>query len=153
MGSRGAVHGVIAAPGHDPPDLARRVRRSLGGLLARKARTHKIGIVFPWAEPVGHAAVGAAEGFGWHASGHAVDRHSGPCGWLRCWLLIAATCDAMVVFGEPTPALEWVLGLCPRLGCAVRRAEGKGRTRPDAVRPGRLPASPAFPASPTISER
>ena len=113
--------GVIAAPGYNPPDLDRRVARNLLKLTGPKSRTHRIGLYGVWAEPVSGAAGAAAEG--WSHAGYAVDRSGGRRAWLRVWSMIAATCDALVVFGPADPTMEIVLGLCRQMGCAVRRIE------------------------------
>ena len=113
--------GVIAAPGYDPPDLDRRVARTLLKLTGPKSRTHRIGLYGVWAEPVSGAAGAAAEG--WCHAGYAVDRSGGRRAWLRVWSMIAAACDALVVFGPVDPTMEIVLGLCRQMGCAVRRIE------------------------------
>ena len=78
--------GVIAPPRYDPPGFEAHVTAKLAKLLGPKSRTHKIGIFFPWAEPVGHAVNGTAAANGWHSAVHAVDRMSGDTGWIRCWL-------------------------------------------------------------------
>ena len=113
--------GVIAPPGYDPPGFEVQVSRTLTKLLGPKSRTHKIGIYGVWAEPVSIAAVEASKASGWHLSGHAVDRESGRCGWLRVWLMIAVSCDALIVFGPTDPTMETVLSMCREIRCGVRR--------------------------------
>lgn len=112
--------GVIARPYYDPPGFGQHVYDSLGKLLIAKARTHIIGIHFPWAEPISHPVTGGAAEGCWHASGFAIDRMNGDTGLIRCWLRIAATSEALVVFGTPMPAMQVVLDVCGRIGCRVR---------------------------------
>ena len=113
--------GVIASPGYDPPGFEAQVARKLTRLLGPKSRTHKIGIYGVWAEPVSVAVVEASKASGWHLSGHAVDRESGRCGWLPEWLMIAVSCDAILVFGPTDPTMETVLSMCREIRCGVWR--------------------------------
>ena len=112
--------GVMAPPGYDPPGFTALVTAKLTKLLGPKSRTHKIGIHFPWAEPISHPITDGAAKNRWHASGFAIDRMGGEAGLIRCWLQIAAVSQALVVFGTATPAMEVVLKLCGRLECRVR---------------------------------
>ncbi len=113
--------GVIAPPGYDPPGFDEQVSRTLNKLLGPKSQTHKIGIYGVWAEPVSVAVADASHASGWHLSGHAVDRASGRCAWLRVWLMIAATCDALIAFGPSDPTMDVVLAMCREIRCGVRR--------------------------------
>ena len=113
--------GVIAPPGYDAPGFEAQVARKLAKLLGPKSQTHKIGIYGVWAEPVSRAVVAASKENDWHLSGYAVDRHSGRCGWLRAWLMIAATCEALIVFGPSDPTMELVLSMCREIRCGTRR--------------------------------
>ena len=113
--------GVIATPGYDPPGFEGQVARNLTRLLGPKSRTHKIGIYGVWAEPVSVAVVEASKENGWLLSGHAVDRESGRCGWLRVWLMIAVASDAIIVFGPSDPTMDIVLSMCREIRCGVRR--------------------------------
>lgn len=113
--------GVIAAPGYDPPGLEAQVKRTLAKLLGPKSRTHRISIYGVWGEPVSVAVVEASKENGWHLLGHAVDRMSGECGWLRAWLLTAVASDAIIAFGPTNPTMETVLAMCREIRCGVRR--------------------------------
>jgi len=113
--------GVIAPPGYDPPGFEAQVSRKLTKLLGPKSLTHTIGICGVWAEPVSIAVAEASKENGWQLSGNAVDRESGRCGWLRVWLMIAATCDALIVFGPSDPTMDLVLAMCREIRCGVRR--------------------------------
>ena len=97
------------------------VARKLAKLVGPKSRTHKIGIYGVWAEPFSRAVVEASKDNSWQLSGYAVDRNAGRCGWLRVWLMIAVTCDAMIVFGPSDPTMEMVLSMCREVRCGVRR--------------------------------
>ena len=67
------------------------------------------------------AVVEASEASDWHLMGHAVDRASGRCGWLRVWLMIAVSCGALIVFGPSDPTMDVVLTMCRENRCGVRR--------------------------------
>ena len=126
--------GVMAPPRYDPPEFGAHVTAKLAKLLGPKAHTHKIGIHFPWAEPICHPITAGAAENRWHAAGFAIDRMGGDAGWIRCWLQIAAASQALVVFGPPTPSMEVVLELCGRIGCRIRLVEPQVLIRPDGSR-------------------
>jgi len=129
--------GVIAPPNYNPAGFEQHVAAMLAKLLGLKSHTHKIGIYFPWAEPVGHAVTAGAVENRWVAAGQAIDRMGGDAGWIRCWSQIAAASQALVVFGPTTPAMEVVLDLCARIDCRVRQPDSsrrgvRGRPEPPA---------------------
>ena len=116
--------GAIAPPHHNPPGLESHVASVLAKLLGPKSQAHKIGIFSPWAEPISHAVTAAADKNRWHSVGYGVDRMGGEAGWIRCWLQIAATSQALVVFGPMTESMELVLGLCKPIRCGARIVDG-----------------------------
>lgn len=109
---------VVAPPGFDAPGLDRVVPAKLRLVTGRVRERRRLPVSLTGI--VGQPVAGALPATGWPVSYVAAEPTA--AGHLRCWVLLAATCDAVVFLHGPEAPdpVRWAAGVCDRLGVKWR---------------------------------